>query len=338
MSFLVYETRQRLQKNSLVTMSQMINWEGFRDRMGDLGRSGYGPGGYDPVKMFKALVLQAWHSLSDYELEDALRVRLDFMVITGLEKVPDSTTICRFRNLLIKRGLLEVLFKAMNQELERQGFKVKVSQGAILDATVIASACRPKKELEMIPTDREEEETSLDTKVEINHSKDPDATWLKKGNRSHFGYKGFMTTDLEDGFITHVHVTSAHVSEVKELANILPQTKIRGRLYADKGYASQANKDQLKVYGLKNGIMEKAKRNKPLSLWQKRFNRLISKVRYKVEQGFGTLKRRFGFARAAYRTKAKVQGQMVLKAMAFNLLKALNAGPKWPLTPEIRQN
>ncbi|WP_236870681.1 transposase, partial [Candidatus Bandiella numerosa] len=45
------------------------------------------------------------------------------------------------------------------------------------------------------------------------------------------------------------------------------------------------------LYSIKNGLMEKAKKNKPLTHWQKLFNRLISKSRYKVEQGFGTLKR-----------------------------------------------
>lgn len=57
---------------------------------------------YVPANLLKALILQAWHILSDEGLEEALRVRLDFMVITGLEKVPDHTTFCRFRNLLIK--------------------------------------------------------------------------------------------------------------------------------------------------------------------------------------------------------------------------------------------
>jgi IS5 family transposase len=84
--------------------------------------------------------------------------------------------------------------------------------------------------------------------------------------------------------------------------------------------------------------MEKAKRNKPLSLWQKRFNRLISKIRYKVEQGFGTLKRRFAFARASYRCLEKVQGQMILKSLAFNLLKALNLSKKRILMPHVCPN
>lgn len=70
--------------------------------------------------------------------------------------------------------------------------------------------------------------------------------------------------------------------------------------------------------------MKKAQKNKPLTFLEKRFNRLISKVRYKVEQGFGTLKHKFRFERASYLTTLKVQAQMTLKAIAFNLLKAFN--------------
>jgi IS5 family transposase len=335
MSFLVSEASSRLQKNSLVKISGLIDWESLRSQLGDLGRSGYGPEGYDPLKMLKALVLQAWHHLSDPSLEEALRVRLDFMVITGLTEVPDETTICRFRNLLIKQGLLDKLLASINDQLEHKGFKVKASQGAILDATVISSAARPRRELEATPVDRFEEETVYEVKGKESCSKDPDATWLKKGKRSYFGYKGFMTTDKEDGFITHVHVTPAHASEVKELGRILPKLNLKGRLYADKGYASKENKDLLKQSKVKNGIMEKAKKNKPLSSCQKRFNRLISKVRYKVEQGFGTLKRKFKFDRASYQTTPKVHAQMVLKAVAFNLLKALNRLCKPPSIPSL---
>ncbi|MCI5059203.1 MAG: transposase [Flavobacteriales bacterium] len=70
--------------------------------------------------------------------------------------------------------------------------------------------------------------------------------------------------------------------------------------------------------------MEEAKQNNPLTHWQKMFNYKISKIRYKIEEGFGTLKRKFKFTRASYFTTSKVQGQMALKAMAFNLLKASN--------------
>ena len=322
MSFLNCEARERLKNNQLIQAFSLIDWEFVKQSMGKLGRSGYGPNGYVPVNLLKALILQAWHSLSDEGLEEALRVRLDFMVITGLEKVPDHTTLCRFRNLLISQNLWDYLLAMVNHQLEQKGLKVKESQGAIIDATLIESAARPCKEMEGMAVDREEEkEYAIEGQVTL--SKDPDATELKKGKRSYFGYKGFMIIDQEDGYIHQVHVTPAHVSEVRELEEVMKNRRDK-RLYGDKGYASQGNKGLLRSKRIKNGLMEKAKRNKPLTYWQKVFNRMISKVRYKVEQGFGTLKRKFKFTRASYFTSPKVQGQMALKAIAFNLLKASN--------------
>lgn len=322
MSFLTCEARERLKNNQLIQAFRLIDWDPVKKNMGKLGRSGYGPSGYVPVDLLKALILQAWHNISDEELEEALRVRLDFMVITGLEKVPDHTTLCRFRNLLIGQNLWEYHLGMVNHQLEQKGLKVKESQGAIIDATLIESAARPRKEMQGMAIDRAEARQYAVNK-QVTLSKDPDATWLKKGKRSYFGYKGFMIVDQEDGYMDQVHVTPAHVSEVKELEEIIKKRQDK-RLYGDKGYASQGNRDLLRSKKIKNALMEKARRNKTLTHWQKVFNRMIAKVRYKVEQGFGTLKRKFKFARASYFTTAKVQGQMALKPIAFNLLKATN--------------
>lgn len=328
MSFLMYEAEMRLKDNTLMRLNKLVRWEKIKEKMGNLGRSGYGPEAYDPLGMLKALILQAWHNLSDAGLEEALKVRMDFMAITGLTEVPDETTICRFRNLLIKQGLMDELLLSVNREIEEHGLKVKESQGAIIDATLIASAARPNKEIQM-KEDRKEDEVEYQME-ESSLSKDPDARWLKKGKKSYFGYKGFAVVDKEDGYIENIHVTSANKSEVKEFAEILPKIKTKGRMYGDKGYASKENKELLRSYGMKNGIMEKAKANKPLTAFQKKFNKLISQVRYKVEQCFGTLKRKFKFDRASYLTTAKVHGQMLFKAIAFNLLKALNMAIKLP--------
>ncbi|EOB42357.1 transposase DDE domain protein, partial [Neisseria meningitidis 70021] len=50
----------------------------------------------------------------------------------------------------------------------------------------------------------------------------------------------------------------------------------------------------------------------------------LSKTRYVVEQSFGTLHRKFRYARAAYFGLLKVSAQSHLKAMCLNLLKAAN--------------
>jgi IS5 family transposase len=102
MTFLELAALDRLKENKVSKIFNLLDWESLEMLMGKLGRSGYGPRAYAPIKMLKALILQAWHSLSDGELEEALRIRLDFMVMTGLEEVPDATTLCRFRNKLME--------------------------------------------------------------------------------------------------------------------------------------------------------------------------------------------------------------------------------------------
>ncbi|CWP82392.1 IS1106 transposase [Neisseria meningitidis] len=67
--------------------------------------------------------------------------------------------------------------------------------------------------------------------------------------------------------------------------------------------------------------MRKACRNRPLSEVQTKRNRYLSKTRYVVEQSFGTLHRKFRYARAAYFGLIKVSAQSHLKAMCLNLLK-----------------
>lgn len=331
MSFLTYEAQNRVKKeNKLVKLMRIIDWGKIGKKLQGMydyeinGLGGQKP--YDSLKMYKAILLGQWYSLSDPQLEEALSVRLDFMLFTGLEgEVPDETTLCRFRNRLAERGLDKVLFDEINNSLEAEGLKVKKCEGAVIDATVIESAARPRTTVEVMPEDRSEDETEVteDEERKISYAKDSEARWLKKGKKCYFGYKGFIATETEDGYIEGVKVTPANKSEVREFENNIPEKKPK-RVYADKGYASKDNRNKLKSRNIKDGIMEKATRSKGLTNWQKKKNRIISAKRFIVEQAFGTLKRRFKFIKAAYMTRIKVEAQMRLKATCFNLLKAIN--------------
>lgn len=95
------------------------------------------------------------------------------------------------------------------------------------------------------------------------------------------------------------------------------------RVLADKAYASKANRAAIKGRH-RDGIMRKAARGRPLRASEKRFNKLISKRRFRVEQVFGTAKRLFGLDRARYFGRAKTHAQMAMTAIAMNLLKAAN--------------
>ena len=78
------------------------------------------------------------------------------------------------------------------------------------------------------------------------------------------------------------------------------------------------------INGTYHATMRKAHRNRPLTEAQTKHNRYLSKTRYVVEQSFGTLHRKFRYARAAYFGLCKVSAQSHLKAMCLNLLKAAN--------------
>ncbi len=57
----------------------------------------------DVIVMFKMLVLQQWHGLSDFELEKQCIDRISFRKFLGFpEYVPDSTTVWLFRERIIE--------------------------------------------------------------------------------------------------------------------------------------------------------------------------------------------------------------------------------------------
>ncbi|MDR2291852.1 MAG: transposase, partial [Prevotellaceae bacterium] len=78
----------------------------------------------------------------------------------------------------------------------------------------------------------------------------------------------------------------------------------------------------LKDKKIKNRIMHKAVKNKPLSNREKQFNKLISKRRWVVERTFGGMKRWFRTGRARYKGLEKTHTQHLLEAIAYNLYRA----------------
>ena len=90
---------------------------------------------------------------------------------------------------------------------------------------------------------------------------------------------------------------------------------------------NQRNSEILKNRNCKDAIMSRAYRNKPLTARQQKRNRKISKKRYIVERVFGTLKKCYDLARASYLGAAKVQGELLLSSLAYNLKRGLFLQP-----------
>src|SRR5688572_31560573 len=94
----------------------------------DRSRGGRPP--FDHVLIFKVLILQASHSLSDERTEFLIKERLSFMRFLGLGlavPVPDANTIWTFRESVTRatldgRPAIEVLFGAYEAALTKAGF------------------------------------------------------------------------------------------------------------------------------------------------------------------------------------------------------------------------
>jgi transposase len=135
--------------DALEKLLRLVDFERFRPDLeravprADRSKGGRPP--FDHVLMFKALILQTSHSLSDERTEYLIKDRLSFMRFLGLrlaDAVPDANTIWTFREALTKAGIdgrpaIEFLFDRFEETLRGAGFLAM--EGQIVDATIIAA-------------------------------------------------------------------------------------------------------------------------------------------------------------------------------------------------------
>ena len=144
--------------DDLERLKQIVDFEVFRaDLERAAPRSDRSKGGrppYDHILMFKVLILQASHSLSDERTEYLIKDRLSFMRFLGLtlaDRVPDANSIWNFREALTRtivdgKPAIEVLFKRFDAALAQAGFLAM--GGQIVDATIVAAPKQRNTEAE----------------------------------------------------------------------------------------------------------------------------------------------------------------------------------------------
>ena len=112
----------------LERLASVVDFEVFRGplvaapRRSVRGKGGRPP--FDPVLMFKILVLQALYSLSDEATEFQIKDRLSFQRFLGLGldgTVPDATTVWLFRERLVKAKAIDRLFARFDAALTDRG-------------------------------------------------------------------------------------------------------------------------------------------------------------------------------------------------------------------------
>ena len=330
-----FEVEERLKELSakgddLARLNAIVDFEVFRpDLVRAVPRSDGSKGGrpaFDHVLMFKVLILQASHSLSDERTEFLIKDRLSFMRFLALglsDTVPDANTIWTFREALTGAKLddkpaIEVLFRAYETTLTRAGFLAM--GGQIIDASIVAA---PKQR----NTDGEKAEIKAGcipeawkAKPAKLRQKDRDARWTMKWSKAKpsddgaprldlavpaFGYKNHIGIDRRYGLIRTWMATDAARYDGAQLPSLISKTNTASDVWADTAYRSKANERLLADNALVSRIHRKKPKRKPMPVNVARANGIKSKVRAAVEHVFarqkgpmGLVVRTIGIARA----------------------------------------
>ena len=269
----------------LATMEQIVPWaelcsviEPHYPKRGN----GRPPVGLE--RMLRMYFVQHWFNLADAACEDALldstALRRFVGIDLGRERVPDATTLLKFRRLLETHRLGEALFAQVGQVLQAQG--LKLGTGTIVDATIIGAPSSTKN---------------------ADKKRDPEMHQTRKGKQWYFGMKLHIGVDSKTGLVHSAVVTAANVHDKHPLPDLL-----HGReelVYGDSAYASQQALIESKAPRACDMTNKRVREGSPTEELERMVNRAKSRVRSRVEHVFAVVKRLWGFDKARYRGLAK---------------------------------
>lgn len=286
--------------NFLRKLSQAVDLS-FVNQLCSKAYSEIGRPGYEPLKLFKILLLQHLFDLSDRKIMGEVGDRLSFRWFCGFagdEALPDFCILSRFRDR-IGTELLSEIFNKIVKKARRRGL---ISDRLhIIDATDMKAKVDSWKARDKEPADKDARRGS------------------KGGGKWFFGYKAHTNMDAKSRIITKISVTPGNVSDGEVLPDVVdPKARM---VTADKAYDTDLNHRLLKSLSIISAIIIKSNRkkaeiasraNSPLRLAAKRKRRLI-------ESKHAEMKRWHGLSVARYWGLAKTFVQTYLTAIAVNL-------------------
>ena len=269
----------------LGTMEQIVPWAELCSVIEPhYPRAGNGRPPVGLERMLRMYFVQHWFNLADAACEDALldspALRRFVGVDLGRERVPDATTLLKFRRLLEKHKLGEELFARVGTVLQAHG--LKVGTGTIVDATIIGAPSSTKN---------------------ADKQRDPEMRQTRKGQQWFFGMKLHIGVDSQTGLAHSAVVTSANVHDKHPLPDLLHGQE--RRVYGDCAYASQGKLIQAKAPQAADLTNRTVRVGSSTEELERLVNRAKSRVRSRVEHVFAVVKRLWGFGKVRYRGLSK---------------------------------
>jgi IS5 family transposase len=252
--------------------------------------------------MLRIHYLQQWFALSDPAMEEALHdmpVFREFAKLDdGVARLPDETTILRFRHLLEKHDLATDMLRVVNDILQAKGLMMK--KGTVVDATLIAAPSSTKN---------------------AEGERDPEMKQAKKGNQWYFGMKAHIGVDAHSGLVHSVVGTAASVNDVTQAGSLLHGEEEAA--FGDAGYQGVHKRPEATGptwhVAMRPGLRRKLNPFIEPEFIAEQIERAKASVRAKVEHPFRVLKRQFGYTKVRYRGLAKNTAQIVTLFALGNL-------------------
>ncbi len=253
--------------------------------------------------MLRIHFMQQWFGLSDPAMEEALHDVPLYREFAGLDnwttRLPDESTILRFRHLLEKHKLAAQMLAVINDMLATKGLMLRA--GTVVDATLIAAPSSTKN---------------------ASGTRDPEMHQTKKGNQWYFGMKAHIGADAESGLVHTVRGTAANVNDVVEANSLLHGNETDA--FGDAGYQGAHKRVDAASSVAWHVAMRPGKRaaldkSKPIDALIDEVERIKASIRAKVEHPFRVIKRQVGFVKVRYRGLKKNTAQLTTLFALSNL-------------------
>ena len=206
----------------------------------------------------------------------------EFAQLDANGRLPDESTILRFRHRLEKHKLAEQILATVNELLTAKGLLLKA--GTAVDATLIAAPSSTKNK---------------------DRARDPEMHSSQKGKQWYFGMKAHIGVDADSGLVHTVRGTSGNVADIVEGNSLLHGEE--AEVFGDAGYQGIEKRPDAKQEVVWNVAMRPGKRkaldkeNNPLDALIDLLEKTKAGIRAKVEHPFRVIKRQFGYSKVRYR-------------------------------------
>lgn len=287
----------------LEQMDQVVPWAALVKLIAPYypeGRTGRPP--FSLLTMLRIHFMQQWFTLSDPAMQEAFfdtPLYREFAQLEEFSRMPDESTILRFRHRLEKHKLAEQILLTVNELLSKQGLLLKA--GTAVDATLIPAPCSTKNK---------------------DKARDPEMHSSKKGNQWYFGMKAHIGVDSDSGLVHTVRGTSGHVGDVTEGNSLMHGEETVA--FGDAGYQGIDKRPDARTgvtwhIAMRPGKRKALDKENEADALIEQTEKFKAGIRAKVEHPFRVIKRQFGFVKVRYRGLKKNTAQLVTLFALSNL-------------------